>query len=158
MQVNLIVCGARSRTVAVKSSAFLIGRAEDCDLRIESPLVSRHHCMLTVRDGQVYARDLHSSNGTGLNNRVLVGQQPVDDGDTLWVAVTPIEVHIRKTEVAGRVARALRAAWAPIRSAAASAAPQDRTIPQHRDWLPGNQSGSATTTRSPSSGRSGPCF
>ncbi len=96
MEVLLRVCEANPRIVSVDRPEFVIGRAEDCDLTLANPLVSRHHCVLTIRNGDVFVRDLESSNGTGLNNRVLRGPTPLHEGDTLWVAVTPVEIHIRQ--------------------------------------------------------------
>lgn len=155
MQVSLNVCGSKPRTVAVESPEFLIGRAEDCDLRLESSLVSRHHCMLAVRQGRVYVRDLQSSNGTGVNNHLAVGETPLRDGDTLWVAVTPIAVHIHRTrEVTGRIAQAFQAAWAPISRATGSAARQGNPDRRRHGWLPDSQRGPAATSRAPSAGQS----
>lgn len=96
MKVTLTVLEHRPRTVAVDSPNFVIGRAADCDLRLTSPLVSRHHCMLSKEDDRVYVRDLQSSNGTGLNNRAIEGQRPLHNGDKLWVAATPIRIVIRE--------------------------------------------------------------
>ena len=95
MTVTLTILDGRRRTVLLDRPRLLVGRAADCDLRLESALVSRHHCELTLEDGRVYVRDLHSSNGTALNNQMLVGERPLHDGDRLWVAATPIHVHIR---------------------------------------------------------------
>jgi len=95
MKVTLTVGESRPRTVVVDSLEFLIGRAEDCDLKLHNPLVSRHHCALTIQDGRLYVRDLQSVNGTGVNNQILIGQRPLRDGDNLWVAATPIEVRIQ---------------------------------------------------------------
>jgi len=43
----------------------VIGRAEDCDIRIKSPAVSRHHCVIeTIEDDELIIRDTDSSLGT----------------------------------------------------------------------------------------------
>jgi pSer/pThr/pTyr-binding forkhead associated (FHA) protein len=96
MKVYLTIHDAQRRTVAVDSTEFLIGRALDCDLQLESPLISRHHCALILHDDHVYVRDLHSRNGTGLNNQPVIGERPVQNDDELWVAATPIKVHINR--------------------------------------------------------------
>ena len=46
---------------------FLIGRAEDCDLRLESDFVSTYHCILLLDDYTLRLRDLGSKNGTFVN-------------------------------------------------------------------------------------------
>ena len=128
MRVTLKVSEGRPRTVAVEPperAKFVIGRGEDCDLRLASPLVSRHHCVLTVQDGRIFVRDLESSNGTGVNNQILVGQRPLRDGDELWVAATPVTVRIqRDRNVSTLVDEVFRKLWrsrgAPPRSPQAS--------------------------------------
>ncbi|MEA3273770.1 MAG: transglycosylase SLT domain-containing protein [Pseudomonadota bacterium] len=52
--------------------AFVIGRGEDCALRIADRSVSRHHLAIFPENGQWWARDMKSSNGTLLNG------QPID--------------------------------------------------------------------------------
>ena len=100
MKVTLTVSEGRPRTVVVESSEFLIGRAADCDLKLENPMVSRHHCVLTIQDGHLFVRDLKSINGTGVNNQAVVGERLLRDGDQLWVAATPIDVRIQSDRAA----------------------------------------------------------
>lgn len=47
----------------------LVGRTEDCDLRLDHKSVSKHHCVLAVTDGLVLVRDLGSTNGTRVNGQ-----------------------------------------------------------------------------------------
>ena len=98
MKVTLTIPEGRKRTVPVASPEFVIGRAADCDLQLKSPLVSRRHCELTIQDGRIYVRDLQSSNGTGVNNQIVMGERPLHNGDRLWVAATPIEVRILESD------------------------------------------------------------
>ena len=59
----------------------LVGRGDDCDLRIDHKSVSKHHCVLVKTDGLVLLRDLGSTNGTRVNgHRVRRGTLlPNDD-------------------------------------------------------------------------------
>lgn len=52
-------------------SEVLIGRADDCDMQIVEPCVSRHHCGIVVNAGEhsVRVRDRGSANGTYVNGR-----------------------------------------------------------------------------------------
>lgn len=50
MEAILIVASGKNagRKIAVRGPKFFIGRAEDCQLRPTSDLVSRHHCVIMV--------------------------------------------------------------------------------------------------------------
>src|SRR6056297_3225477 len=61
---NAEINGAR---FPVNRSKFLIGRHDDCDLRLKSRSVSRRHCQIAILEGQVLIRDLGSRNGTIVN-------------------------------------------------------------------------------------------
>jgi pSer/pThr/pTyr-binding forkhead associated (FHA) protein len=75
---------------------FIIGRAEDCNLRLPNRFVSRHHCELLVngRDHVVRVRDLGSQNGTFVNDGPVVDDCELKNGDRLVVGCIPFEVHI----------------------------------------------------------------
>lgn len=47
----------------------LIGRTEDCDVRLDHKSISKLHCVLAVTDGLVLVRDLGSTNGTRVNGQ-----------------------------------------------------------------------------------------
>lgn len=46
---------------------LIVGRAEDCDIRIKSSSVSRHHCAIEIDDGDWVVRDLGSTLGTSVD-------------------------------------------------------------------------------------------
>jgi ABC-type multidrug transport system ATPase subunit/pSer/pThr/pTyr-binding forkhead associated (FHA) protein/ABC-type multidrug transport system permease subunit len=53
--------------------SWMIGRAPDCDVVIDNPIVSSHHCRLTLSAGRLSLDDLKSANGTYVNgNRIAV--------------------------------------------------------------------------------------
>jgi len=49
----------------------IIGREFDCNLRIDSSSMSRHHCVLEVKPPYVFIKDLGSTNGSFVNERKL---------------------------------------------------------------------------------------
>jgi pSer/pThr/pTyr-binding forkhead associated (FHA) protein len=57
------------QTIQVPHGKLVIGREEDCDLRLESELVSGYHCVLLLDDYALRIRDLGSTNGTSMNGR-----------------------------------------------------------------------------------------
>ena len=54
-------------SVDVAKEMTLIGRQEDCDLRLDHKSVSKMHCVLVKTDGLLILRDLGSTNGTRVN-------------------------------------------------------------------------------------------
>jgi pSer/pThr/pTyr-binding forkhead associated (FHA) protein len=73
------------REIPVEKDEFLIGRAPDCDLRLDVAAVSRHHCMLRVTADEVTLVDLGSSNGTYLNGERVRSQATLKSGDELHI-------------------------------------------------------------------------
>jgi pSer/pThr/pTyr-binding forkhead associated (FHA) protein len=47
----------------------LIGRDDDCDVRLDHRSISKLHCILVKTDGLLLLRDLGSTNGTRVNNQ-----------------------------------------------------------------------------------------
>ena len=91
MEVRLVVCSGKNagQVVPVTGERFFIGRAEDCQLRPNTDLISRHHCVITVEDGFVTVRDFGSRNGTFVNGERIRGEEELSNGDTL--AVGPLK-------------------------------------------------------------------
>lgn len=70
---QLIVTGRHRerQTIVLNRARMTIGRAEGSDLLLDTPLASRLHALLSVREDGVYVSDLDSSNGTYLNGRKI---------------------------------------------------------------------------------------
>jgi ABC-type multidrug transport system ATPase subunit/ABC-type multidrug transport system permease subunit len=66
-------------------SRIRIGRHPDCDLVLDSPLVSRFHAELEVGSEGALLRDLNSANGTFVDGR-RVAEQRLQPGDGLYLA------------------------------------------------------------------------
>lgn len=47
----------------------LVGRGEQCDLRLDHKSVSKMHCVIVKTDGLLLLRDLGSTNGTRVNGQ-----------------------------------------------------------------------------------------
>ena len=72
------------RSFSVTRDMTVIGRREDCDLRIPLGDVSRKHCRLILEGETVRVEDLGSSNGTYRNGE-RVQQAELAAGDTLQI-------------------------------------------------------------------------
>ncbi|MBN9419101.1 hypothetical protein ABS71_05240 [bacterium SCN 62-11] len=66
-------------------SVIRIGRNQDCDLVLDSPLVSRYHAELEVGAEGAWLRDLESANGTFVGGR-RVSQAQLRAGQGLYLA------------------------------------------------------------------------
>lgn len=80
--------------VAIRRSRFLIGGAEDCNMRCPSSSVSAHHCELLVDDRGVRIHDLHSDTGTFVNGKPVDGETGLNNGDTLRIGRLEFTVEI----------------------------------------------------------------
>jgi predicted component of type VI protein secretion system len=64
---------------------LVVGRHPNCDARLVSPRVSRWHCCMTEIEGEVWVRDLGSTNGTWIEGR-RVSSGRLRTGDVLAIA------------------------------------------------------------------------
>jgi anti-anti-sigma factor len=87
-RVHLIVQDGhdKGQAVEVRAPRFAIGRDPSCQLRPNSPAVSRHHAVIEQRHGRVFVRDLGSKNGTWVDDRKLQDEEvEVVHGDRVQV-------------------------------------------------------------------------
>lgn len=104
MDVSLVsVCDPLATPLLVRAFPFVIGRGEDCDLRLNNVLVSRRHAELRMVRGRLRAYDCGSLNGTSVNGR-LAGRKGIElrDGDHLGVATTVFLVRTIAAAESGR--------------------------------------------------------
>lgn len=95
MEVQLVMFrdGGEHRPFTLRKEVTLIGRREDCDLRIAVGDVSRKHCRLLLGEDIVEVEDLGSSNGTFVNG-VKVQRSPLAAGDTIQIGPVVFVVQI----------------------------------------------------------------
>ncbi|GAB4141576.1 MAG: hypothetical protein Tsb009_11420 [Planctomycetaceae bacterium] len=96
LQAALQVVGGKhaGELISLSSKKYLIGREEDCHLRPNSELVSRHHCAFTIDDYTVRLRDLGSTNGTYVNGERLRGEKQLADGDKVAIGNLTFELKL----------------------------------------------------------------
>jgi pSer/pThr/pTyr-binding forkhead associated (FHA) protein len=70
---ELQVCSKQGRVLRAFAlgdrDEFIVGRDATCDIRIDSQAISREHCAIENRDGEMYLRDLGSTAGTLVNGK-----------------------------------------------------------------------------------------
>jgi predicted component of type VI protein secretion system len=125
MEVKLIMASGKGtgQEVPVTGPRFFIGRAEDCQLRPRSDLISRHHCVILIEPGFVVVRDFGSKNGTFVNGERVVSEAELRSGDILKVGPLEFQVRIESetpTQDAG----------VPTKTVAVAAKPGDAATPK----------------------------
>ncbi len=98
MQVVLVMfrTDGERRSFSVTRDVTVIGRREDCDLRIPLGEVSRKHCRFIKDQGMLHVEDLGSSNGTYVNGQ-RVQESPVQAGDTVMIGTVIFVAQIDGT-------------------------------------------------------------
>lgn len=69
-----------------------IGRDLECDIRISDSDVSRKHCELLIRNGELFVVDLESRNGTYINDIAIQAETPLHPGEQLRVGPMVFEL------------------------------------------------------------------
>ncbi len=95
MDVNLVMFTPKGKRkdFPLTKSTTVIGRGENCDLRVPLLAVSRRHCELTLADDAINVRDLGSSNGTYANNE-RISEAELEAGDRLIVGPVIFTVQV----------------------------------------------------------------
>jgi pSer/pThr/pTyr-binding forkhead associated (FHA) protein len=95
MDVKLILFKAdgQRKDFPIINPTTVIGRGENCDLRVPLLNVSRRHCELSLGGSVVKIRDLASSNGTYVNNK-RVHETLLNPGDRLVVGPIAFTLQI----------------------------------------------------------------
>jgi len=60
-----------------------IGRAEDADIVIDDPFISSKHALIFKRGSKLLIQDLHSTNGTYLNNKKVTRPLRLKENDEI---------------------------------------------------------------------------
>jgi len=96
MKVSLVVATGvhQGKVIPIVGSQFLVGRDPQCQLRPASQAVSKQHCAILVRDGEVFLQDFGSTNGTILNDAVVQDEErPIANNDSLKIG--PLDFIVR---------------------------------------------------------------
>lgn len=70
------------RSYPVHDEIIVIGRGNDCSIRLEDPTVSKNHAEIYVKYGKIVIKDLGSRNGTRVNF-TKISKRILSDGDRI---------------------------------------------------------------------------
>ena len=71
--------------VTIESVPFVIGRGDDCNLKLIDHRISRHHSEIHLSGDILWIRDLESTNGTFVNQNKLDQAQLLEANDTISI-------------------------------------------------------------------------
>ena len=92
MKLTVVEGGAQS-VYRFENAELYLGRSIENDLRLNSALVSRRHCRLSVQDGEIWLEDLGSANGTVVNG-ARITEVPLSGGEVIMVGRTVLRFRI----------------------------------------------------------------
>jgi len=92
--------GSATLDVEIKKRSFVIGAAEDCQMRCPSGSISPHHCEIVVAESEVRLRDLGSDSGTFLNEQRVEVERLLQSGDRLRIGRLEFELVIEASAAA----------------------------------------------------------
>jgi len=79
------------QVIIVEEDSITIGRGQDCEVRIDDPLASRHHCRLERLGTEVFLVDLDSRNGTWIEGD-QVDRLVVSASDVIRIGSTTLKI------------------------------------------------------------------
>jgi pSer/pThr/pTyr-binding forkhead associated (FHA) protein len=113
MQLRMMVVKGKPRghCLSFPAGEYMFGRGPECDVRPNSDLVSRQHCLLHITDDSVTIRDLGSMNGTLVNDLLVTGARPLAHGDRVQIGPLVLEVLLdaEPTAIAGNLGDTVQA-------------------------------------------------
>lgn len=90
-ELNILEGGRRTRSIPLNKPVITLGRLGECDVVLGDSAASRRHAEIrNLGGGSFAAVDLHSTNGT-LVNDVRIEERPLHDGDRITIGQTQLE-------------------------------------------------------------------
>ena len=96
VKLEILVGSSACQKVPIAGPTFLIGRADECQLRPKSAHISRRHCEIAQQDSRAVIRDLNSRTGTWINDVRIPVDRAVElkSGDKIKVGPLEFAVHL----------------------------------------------------------------
>lgn len=132
VELEIVRGHARRRHRPVCVPAYLIGRAEDCDLVVGDDRFPHAYAYLLVRGRQLLLRHLGFAPELRVNGKPVT-QLPLKDGDLIQAGPYEFRVHVRNLETTTEDGPA--SAGGPIRPETARALAQTEALAEALDLL-----------------------
>lgn len=77
MVLNVVLITGEKLNFKVDKPTCIVGRSSQCDVVIPHEAVSRKHCQIEFKDGELYVTDLGSINGVSIDGQKITPNRPV---------------------------------------------------------------------------------
>lgn len=94
-ELTLLVDLGEPQTYRFSRGEVVIGRQPGCELRLQEGTISARHARLSFHDAQWWAEDLHSRNGTFVNEERLTAPVVLARADVLRCGSVKLVVEIQ---------------------------------------------------------------
>ena len=91
--LQLVKGAVPGRRFELDGELAIIGRSTECEVPLDIPAVSRRHAAILQDRGRFFVEDLHSRNGTFLNDQRVADRTPLRDGDQLVICDQEFRFH-----------------------------------------------------------------
>jgi pSer/pThr/pTyr-binding forkhead associated (FHA) protein len=75
----------REWKVVVETDPFIVGRDEDCELKLTDKRISKRHFEIRRGGDLIWIRDLESTNGTFVNHKKIKQAELLEQGDIISI-------------------------------------------------------------------------
>lgn len=100
MAVLRVIKGLNAGQIfTLEGERTVLGRHPDCDIILEVGAVSRQHAQVIRVGDQFFVEDLHSRNGTFVNEQIVRGRRKLADNDQLRICDLVFAFHSGSPEV-----------------------------------------------------------
>ncbi|MBN2548977.1 MAG: FHA domain-containing protein [Anaerolineales bacterium] len=100
-QIDLVVrAGGAAKTLSFRMPEVVIGRDPACDCVLEDAAISARHARLSYHHNQWWVEDLHSRNGTHLNQMPVNEPVVVTTGDQLQCGPVILDIVLGESPIA----------------------------------------------------------
>ena len=98
---RLVILTGRHRGARLNlpEKTVVVGRDEDCAVRLNTHDVSRQHCTLLVSGEEIRVKDLGSRTGTFINDQEVKEESPLKAGDILRVGPMLFQMETQRPDL-----------------------------------------------------------
>lgn len=144
LEVEVFQIPGGRRVDRFDKTTLIVGRSAKCDIVVRDPDVSRRHLRIELIDGELWAEDMGSSNGSTVEGEPLAQRSRFGQGECLRVCDHEIRIRVVDASELSSPDHASSVSSSPV-----SSRRQPPPRPPSASYVPGNSSAPFATTTHP---------